>query len=278
MTGRPVALFSVSDQSWKRETTMKIVALLASAAAVIAAPASAATVELVKNGNFSAVGGTNSSTTNFQFGDDPLATGTVTDWNMTSTAATRAAGNYAYNLLVNENRAQQNATGRYNYTGAEYLSSVPRGTAGHGNFVVLDGDSSVSGYLWQTINNLVVGQDYRLTFDWAAGQLASRTGATTDSVTYGFGSQIFSTPTVAVASGGSAPWQTVSQMFRATSTSQALGFLANGTPNGLPPVVLLDNVSLSAVPEPATWGLMLVGFGLVGAGMRTRRRSVAFAG
>jgi hypothetical protein len=33
----------------------------------------------------------------------------------------------------------------------------------------------------------------------------------------------------------------------------------------------------SAVPEPATWGLMLAGFGLVGAGLRTRRRSVTFS-
>lgn len=29
----------------------------------------------------------------------------------------------------------------------------------------------------------------------------------------------------------------------------------------------------SAVPEPATWGLMVLGFGLVGAGVRSRRRS-----
>jgi len=35
----------------------------------------------------------------------------------------------------------------------------------------------------------------------------------------------------------------------------------------------------AAVPEPATWGLMLAGFGVVGAGLRSRRRSttVAFA-
>ena len=36
----------------------------------------------------------------------------------------------------------------------------------------------------------------------------------------------------------------------------------------------VDNLSrTAAVPEPATWGLMLMGFGLVGAGMRSRRRS-----
>jgi hypothetical protein len=30
------------------------------------------------------------------------------------------------------------------------------------------------------------------------------------------------------------------------------------------------------VPEPATWGLMLLGMGMVGAGLRSRRRSVTF--
>lgn len=38
-------------------------------------------------------------------------------------------------------------------------------------------------------------------------------------------------------------------------------------------------VSLGPVPEPATWGMMLLGFGMVGAGLRSRRRSttVTFA-
>lgn len=34
---------------------------------------------------------------------------------------------------------------------------------------------------------------------------------------------------------------------------------------------ILDNVSISAVPEPATWGMMLLGFGLMGFGLRRRR-------
>jgi len=40
----------------------------------------------------------------------------------------------------------------------------------------------------------------------------------------------------------------------------------------------LDNVQVSgAVPEPASWALMLGGFGLVGGAMRSRKRSVSFA-
>jgi hypothetical protein len=40
----------------------------------------------------------------------------------------------------------------------------------------------------------------------------------------------------------------------------------------------LDNVQVSgAVPEPASWALMLGGFGLVGGAMRSRKRSISFA-
>jgi hypothetical protein len=34
---------------------------------------------------------------------------------------------------------------------------------------------------------------------------------------------------------------------------------------------VVDNVSIHAVPEPATWGLMLGGLGLAGAALRRRR-------
>ena len=33
----------------------------------------------------------------------------------------------------------------------------------------------------------------------------------------------------------------------------------------------------SAVPEPATWAMMIVGFGLAGAAMRRRREAPALA-
>ena len=58
-------------------------------------------------------------------------------------------------------------------------------------------------------------------------------------------------------------WDTQVQKmtFVATATTQTLTFLAKGTPQGQPPVVLLDGVSMIQTPEPAT--LVLLGGGLI---------------
>ena len=54
-----------------------------------------------------------------------------------------------------------------------------------------------------------------------------------------------------------------------------LNFLAHGNPSGLPPSVNLDGISLTAVPEPSTLGLLIAGgFGLVGVGARRRCQTV----
>ena len=41
---------------------------------------------------------------------------------------------------------------------------------------------------------------------------------------------------------------------------------------GQPTALLVTNLSGTAVPEPATWAMMLVGFGMVGFGLRSRRK------
>ncbi|OHT18894.1 Npun_F0296 family exosortase-dependent surface protein [Edaphosphingomonas haloaromaticamans] len=37
----------------------------------------------------------------------------------------------------------------------------------------------------------------------------------------------------------------------------------------------VDNLAITAVPEPSAWALMLAGFGLIGTGLRSRRRGIA---
>jgi hypothetical protein len=50
----------------------------------------------------------------------------------------------------------------------------------------------------------------------------------------------------------------------------------NGGDGNVPSSVLLDSVRVSGVPEAATWAMMVLGFGLAGAALRTRRRAISF--
>jgi len=251
----------------------KIVSLIAlAAAASIATPAAAQ--QYVTNGNFSSVGNSaansNAAGNNFQV-NATNQYGSVTGW---STANSPSAN--PYNLLFHTPVATtQSAVGQYQGTGREFLWALPSNNDGHGNFMALDGDTTVNGNFFTTLTGLTVGSIYTLSFDWATGQIASRTGATTEGLTVTVGNLVLTLPQRDTPSQGATPWTTVTRNFTATGTSQVLNFLASGTPNGLPPVALLDNVSVTAaVPEPSTWALMLLGFGAVGVSLRKRRTHI----
>jgi hypothetical protein len=64
-------------------------------------------------------------------------------------------------------------------------------------------------------------------------------------------------------------WTSESLTFTAQGPIETLSFLAVGTPNGLPPFVLLDGVSVADAPEPTTY--TLIGMGLLGL-VAVRRR------
>ncbi|WP_205854166.1 PEPxxWA-CTERM sorting domain-containing protein [Phenylobacterium kunshanense] len=77
-----------------------------------------------------------------------------------------------------------------------------------------------------------------------------------------------------VASGS--PFQTYTLSFRAASAGQTRIYIGAAGGDNIGPIV--DNVTLSttAVPEPSTWAMMLLGFGSLGAILR-RRRAPAYA-
>ncbi len=232
--------------------------------------AEATSVNLVTNGNFDQTTFTNSS----QFGTGYGGQG-VTGWTggggyqlffFAGTAATNSA-------------ASQYDTGYNN--GSEKFYSLPNpataglGNVGNGNVVGLDGDPGVGGggTISQTLTGLTVGTNYLVTFDWATGQLQSRSGATTDKVAVTLGGQSFTTAVVSDASGGSTPWLQQSFLYKATSATETLSFLAEGTPTGLPPMVALDGVSMVAAPEPSSIALLGAGLCLIGFAYRRRRKS-----
>jgi hypothetical protein len=148
-----------------------------------------------------------------------------------------------------------------------------------GNFLVSDADPYFAGTHSQVINGLTAGGTYRVSFYWAAAQLRNADGSdwrgdTTESWKVSFGNQSQSTALISNPDQGFQPWRKETFTFTAGSSSQALSFLAVGGPGGLPPIALLDGISLNAVPEPATWAMFIVGFGLVGAAAR-RKAAIA---
>ena len=110
------------------------------------------------------------------------------------------------------------------------------------------------------ILSTVAGQAYTFSFAWAHG------GGTPNSFSVNIGSfsQAYTNfPT-------NFPWTLVTGGFTATSASTALTFTFQHNPD----YWYIDNVSVQgAVPEPATWAMLILGFGAIGAGMRRRERT-----
>jgi hypothetical protein len=95
-------------------------------------------------------------------------------------------------------------------------------------------------------------------------------------------SQIILNGNVLAASGGGfGSWKDFSANSGFVSGLNSLQFVVKnvhqsaGNPTGLRVEFTGSDVTAAAVPEPASWAMMIGGFGLVGAAMRRRERSVA---
>jgi choice-of-anchor C domain-containing protein len=129
------------------------------------------------------------------------------------------------------------------------------------------------GTLTQTLTDTVAGQLYEVNF-WVSknpdGGAATRTG------TFSAGGQDFAFSYGLPNDRANMNWQLESFRFVASGTSTDLSFLADASA-GCCFGPALDNVSIAAVPEPATWAMMIGGFGLVGGALRAARRRPARA-
>lgn len=227
---------------------------------------------LVTNGTFVVTGGT----TSFQFG-------TWGPYTPTETLSGWASTGYNFVFIPGSNAATSYyGAGNVSFWGPAYsVANGYTGTApGGGNFVALDADypSNDSGghaataAMTQTINGLVPGTTYNVSFAWAGAQQQGFTGATTENLTVSLGASSQTTQTVNLASQGFSGWINQTFGFIATSSSEVLSFLAGGSP-AIPPFVLVANVSMTKAPEPPSAALMLTSLaGLAWFGARRRTR------
>ena len=159
------------------------------------------------------------------------------------------------------------------FYGASTLStSSPDG----GNFVISDGESNFASPISQMLTGLTGGVTYNISFYQAGSQ---QTGFSSHSLINEYwqvslGGQSLISATMAVAPSSFTNWtkQTLSfTLPNGAASNQLLSFLAVG-PGGVPPILLLDGVSISsAAPEP-TMGL-LIGLGLISIPLVRKLRS-----
>jgi hypothetical protein len=202
-----------------------LVGLSALLLSAIAAPAGA--VNLVTNGSFEQ---TSLSTSGFVTNSD------LTGWTTTS--------GYTFEVFPGtETTGIGNGVKLYPGAGG----SIPTSPDGF-KYIASDG-GYLTGTLSQTINGLVIGQQYAVSFYQAGAQQQGYDGSTTDKWLVSLGGQQQSSSLINNPSHGFTGWQAQSLIFTATSTSEVLGFMSVGTPTGVPPFALLDGVSMTAIPQ-----------------------------
>lgn len=128
------------------------------------------------------------------------------------------------------------------------------------------------GSISQMLTGLTIGQLYAVSFALAGNPDGG--GATKVAVASDGGSQaeVFN---FLQAGNTKANMGWINQVFTFTATGASANLTFSGTQdNAYGPA--LDNVSISAaVPEPATWAMMISGFGLIGLTLRRRRTALA---
>ncbi len=156
------------------------------------------------------------------------------------------------------------------------LVGPPSGNAS----LVIDGTNGFGpgggyGYVSQSISGLVAGQTYVLSFWQAGSQEYSVGGDTVQMFDVSLGDQTWTSPAMNVPSQGFAPWAEVSATFTWDGVGDTLQFMSVGT--GDPAFAMLADVSLTtgAVPEPATWAMIVAGFAGIGFAARARSRKAA---
>jgi hypothetical protein len=244
-----------------------LLVLLLLACGVLAHPARAGVVNLVQNGNFTSTSVTGDGGY-LCVNSGSSCSSQLSNWSATCSSG-GCSGNLSPSSILVAGTDGDAFNPAYSHPGLYWTGSItpPSG----GNVVAIDGDPSYTSKLTQSISGLTVGKSYTLTFYQASSQEISFTGQTTEKWQVSLGGGTAQTSALmTTASQGSTGWTEQTMTFVSNALSETLQFVAVGTPNGEPPVVLLGGVSLvQKVSEPVSAALL--GVGLVAVVMVRRR-------
>jgi PEP-CTERM motif len=225
--------------------TRLVVAALASAAVFSAAPASAAVV--VFTSGFEGPGNSDNSRTP---ANDPNTQTPAGDYGLYLTADGWTADDPTKPIELQNN-----------------VAGAPDPTGGN-VFVELDStkNSSMS-------RIIAAAGKYNLTFLYSP-----RPGrpASTNGIEVLLNGVVFNPPGVITGGPhGTTQWSSFAINGFTAAAGSTLTFRAVGTSDSFGGYV--DNITLAGVPEPSVWAFMILGFGLVGGAMRSRKANVATA-
>jgi choice-of-anchor C domain-containing protein len=138
----------------------------------------------------------------------------------------------------------------------------------------VDLDGSSVGSIAQTFDTSI-GSTYVVTFFMSGNPDGGPNPKTMDVSATGGATVGYVFPMAGVSRPNNMLWTEMTYVFTASSASTTLSFASTTGGQFFGPA--LDNVSVVAVPEPATWAMMIGGLGLVGVSMRRRKTAVSFA-
>ncbi len=174
--------------------------------------------------------------------------------------------------LINNGSFEANAVGNGSYTivssvagwtvgpnGLEIRNNVAGSAFSGGNYVELD--TTGNSWISQTLNT-VMGATYTLSFSYA--NRPDFRSVASNGIDWSIGSL-----NGLVGNNATTTWQTYTTTFTGTGSPMTLRFAAAGLSDSYG--TSLDNISVSAVPEPQSLALLLAGLGVMGVVVRRRQ-------
>jgi len=157
-------------------------------------------------------------------------------------------------------------------------------TTGHGNYMIVNGYNDTSQIVWQSQSIALAEGDYTFSA-WVANSCCNANfGGTNAPPELSFSGIVGDPVSETISTEVAGQWIQLFTTFHVGSGG-ATGNLTlknaqgntSGNDFGLDDIILAEGTTAGSVPEAATWAMMLLGFGAIGAISRRGRTSLAFA-